>query len=178
MGLRAKVAVQPKNDGFIFDKLSDKFLCEMAIPSFKYRVFILANRLTTLKQNRRTRKRDHSGLLAFLILVVVLGGVAFLIASPSGSHMGVQATKAVDAFYGSITNVPFKGQTTGVVKADTNCKPVQNGLTNCIGIINAVDGTELHFNYMHDMSKQPCLATGDRVAITLLSNGTVRVTRG
>jgi hypothetical protein len=131
-----------------------------------------------LKQHRRIKKKDYTGLLGLLILVVVLGGLAFLIASPAGSHTGVQTALAEDAFYGSITNVPFTGQTTGIVKADTNCKPVANGLTNCIGIINADDGTELHFNYSHDMSKQACLAAGNQVTITLLSNGTVKVVRG
>lgn len=130
-----------------------------------------------LKQRRRIKK-DHTGLIGLLILLVVLGGLAFLIASPQGSHTGAQAARGEDAFYGSITNVPFRGQTTGIVKADTNCKPVANGLTNCIGIINAEDGTELHFNYSHDMSGQACLAAGNQVTITLLSNGTVEVVRG
>ena len=78
----------------------------------------------------------------------------------------------------NITNVSFRGQTTGTVKADTNCKPVQNGLTNCIAIIDAANGTELHFNYSHDMSGQACLAQGDRVTITPLSDGTVKLVRG
>lgn len=130
-----------------------------------------------LKQRRRIKK-DHTGLIGLLILLVVLGGLAFLIASPQGSHTGAQAARGEDAFYGSITNVPFREQTTGIVKADTNCKPVANGLTNCIGIINAEDGTELHFNYSHDMSGQACLAAGDQVTIALLSNGTVKVVRG
>lgn len=130
-----------------------------------------------LKQRRRIKK-DHTGLVGLLILLVVLGGLAFLIASPQGSHTGAQAARGEDAFYGSITNVPFRGQTTGIVKADTNCKPVANGLTNCIGIINAEDGTELHFNYSHDMSGQACLAAGNQVTITLLSDGTVKVVRG
>lgn len=131
-----------------------------------------------LRQNRRVKRKDHTGLLALLILAVVFGGLAFLIASPSGSHTGTQTTRGEDAFYGSITNVPFKSQTTGTIKADTNCKPVENGLTNCIAIVNAADGTELHFSYSHDMSKQQCLAAGDRVTLTLLSNGTVEVVRG
>jgi len=75
-------------------------------------------------------------------------------------------------------NDQLNRNTTGIVKADTNCKPVEHGLTNCIAIIAGSDGTELHFNYSHDMSGQPCLATGDHVTIELLSNGNVRVIRG
>jgi hypothetical protein len=135
-----------------------------------------------LKQNRRIKKKDHSGLLGLLILVVVFAGIAFLVASPpSGSHTSVKPAGREDAFYGSITNVPFKGQTDGVVRADTNCKPVENGLTNCIAIIDA-GGTELHFNYKHMMDMgsggQTCLASGDHVTITLLSDGRVKVVRG
>jgi len=131
-----------------------------------------------LKQNRRIKKKDHSGLLGLLILVVVFAGIAFLVASPpSGSHTNVKATAAEDAFYGSVTNIPFKGQADGIVRADTNCKPVENGLTNCIAIIDA-GGTELHFNYSHDMSKQACLAAGDHVTITLLADETVKLVRG
>jgi hypothetical protein len=134
--------------------------------------------LIKLKQNKRIKKKDHAGLLALLVFVVVFGGIAFLIASPPGSHTGAQAAPGEDAFYGGIANVPFNGQTTGTIKADTNCKPVENGLTNCIAIVNAADGTELHFNYSHDMSKQQCLAAGDHVTITLLRNGTVKLVRG
>jgi len=133
--------------------------------------------LMKLKQSRRIKK-DHGGLLGLVILVVVFAWFAFLIASPSGSHTGVQSVRVEDAFYGNITNVSFRGQTTGTVKADTNCKPVQNGLTNCIAIIDAANGTELHFNYSHDMSGQACLAQGDRVTITPLSDGTVKLVRG
>lgn len=135
-----------------------------------------------MRQHRRTKKRDHHGLLGLLILVVVFAGIAFLVASPpSSSHTNVKPTGGEDAFYGSIMNVPFKGQTDGIVEADTNCKPVENGLTNCIAIIDA-GGTELHFNYKHrmDMSSegQACLASGDRVTITPLSDGTVKLVRG
>jgi len=131
-----------------------------------------------LKQNRRVKKKDHSGLLGLLILLVAFAGIAFLVASPpSTSHTSVKPTEREDAFYGSVTNVPFKDQTDGIVKADTNCKPVENGLTNCIAIIDA-GGTELHFNYSHDMSRQACLASGDHVAITLLNDGTVKLVRG
>lgn len=131
-----------------------------------------------LKQSRRIKKKDHGGLLGLVILVVVFAWFAFLIVSPSGSHTGVQSARVEDAFYGNIINVSFKAQTTGTVKADTNCKPVQNGLTNCIAIIDAANGTELHFNYSHDMSGQACLAQGDRVMITPLSDGTVKLVRG
>jgi len=131
-----------------------------------------------MRQNRRGRKGRLSGLLALVVLVVVFAGVAFLVASPPNSHSGAQPTRSEDAFFGSIDNVPFSGQTAGVVRADTNCKPVQNGLTNCIGIITAADGTELHFNYTHDMSNQACLAAGDHVTVMLLNDGTVKVVRG
>jgi len=135
-----------------------------------------------MKQNRRVKKKDRSGLLGIIILVLVFAGIAFLVTSPpSSSQTGGKPAQGEDAFYGSITNVPFKGQTDGVVKADTNCKPVENGLTNCIAIIDA-GGTELHFDYKHrmDMSSegQACLASGDHVTITLLSDGTVKVVRG
>jgi len=135
-----------------------------------------------MKQNRRAKKKDHSGLLGIVILVLVFVGIASLVTSPpSGSRTGAKPALGEDAFYGSITNVPFKGQTDGVVKADTNCKPVENGLTNCIAIIDA-GGTELHFDYKHrmDMSSegQACLASGDDVTIMLLSDGTVKVVRG
>ena len=82
-----------------------------------------------------------------------------------------------DAFYGSIENATFKGQTTGIVKADTNCKQVKNGLTNCIAIITTPDGTKLYFNYEHDMSRQPCLSEGNQVTITPLSNAIIKVVR-
>jgi hypothetical protein len=131
-----------------------------------------------LSQKRRIKKKDHRGLLGLLILVVVFAGIAFLVTSPpSSSHTNARPATVEDAFYGSITNVPFKGQTDGVVRADTNCKPVENGLTNCIAIID-VGETELHFNYSHDMSGQACLASGDHVTITLLSDGRVKVVRG
>ncbi len=161
-----------------------------------------------LKQNRRMKKKDHSGLLGIIILVVVFGAIAFLITSPPSSHITGQTTRyekagqttryedtlygaitsaslnaqetlqREDAFYGSIVNVNLKGQTTGVVEADTNCKMVANGLTNCLAIIRAADGSEIDFNYSHDMSKQPCLAAGDNVTIALLSDGTVKILRG
>jgi len=135
-----------------------------------------------MRQHRRTKKRDHRGLLGLLILIVVFAGIAFLVASPpSSSHTSVKPTGGEDAFYGSITNVPLKGPTDGVVRADTNCKPVENGLTNCIAIIDA-HGTELHFNYKHmmDMSSegQACLASGDQVTMALQSDGTVKLIRG
>ena len=134
-----------------------------------------------MRQHKRTQRKSHGGLLALVVLVVVFAGVAFLIASPSGPHTSApdehHLNRGEDAFYGSIANVPFNGQSTGVVKADTNCKPVENGLTNCIAIINATDSTELDFNYSHDMSKQACLAKGDNVVISLLSSGTVKVLR-
>jgi hypothetical protein len=138
--------------------------------------------LIKLKQKRRIRKKDHSGLLGLVILVVVFVGIAFLITSPpSGSHASVKPSGGEDAFYGSITNVPFKGQMDGIVKADTNCKPVENGLTNCIAIIDA-GGTELDFNYKHFMDMgsegQACLASGDHVTMTLQSDGTVKLIRG
>lgn len=143
-----------------------------------------------MKQNRRGRKKHPTGLLAFLLLIAVFVGIAFLVASPPASHSSVQTarfndqsqsirspTQAEDAFFGSVLNVLFTDSTTGLVKADTNCKPVEDGLTNCTAII-AADGAELHFNYSHDMSKQECLGSGDQVAITLLANGTVKVVRG
>ncbi len=129
-------------------------------------------------KKRKRAENDHSGFVAIIVLVVVFTGVAFLIASPSNQTHGSQPPQGEDAFYGIIQNVPFQGKTTGIVKADTNCKPVEKGLTNCIGIITAADGTEVHFNYKHDMSKQECLATGQKVTITLLENGTVKVLRG
>lgn len=131
-----------------------------------------------MRQHKRPKKKDHSGLLALAVLVLVFVGVAFLIASPPGTHTSGQPATGEDAFYGSIQNISFNGQVMGTVKADTNCKPVQNGLTNCIAIINGHDGTEIDFNYSHDMSSQQCLASGDQVTITLLSNGTVKVLRG
>jgi hypothetical protein len=135
-----------------------------------------------LKQKGRIKKRDHTGLLGLLILVVVSAGIAFLIASPpSGTHASVKPAGGQGVFYGSITNVPFKGQMDGIVRADTNCKPVENGQTNCIAIIDA-GGTELHFNYKHlmDMGNagQACLASGDHVTMTLQSDGTVKLIRG
>ncbi len=126
----------------------------------------------------RQRRKDHGGLLALAVLVVIFAGFAFLVASPASHNTDVQPTQTEDVFYGRIENLNFQGQTTGVVKADTNCKSVQNGLTNCIGIIRAADGTELHFNYTHNMMGQACLSPGDRVSIMLLSDGTVKVVRG
>jgi len=108
---------------------------------------------------------------------MVFAGIAFLITSPPASHTTSQATGKEDAFYGTIRNVSLKDVARGVVKADTNCKPVENGLTNCIGIIDLADGNQLHFNYSHDMSKQACLAAGDNVTIIPLSNGTFKITR-
>lgn len=128
--------------------------------------------------SKRVKKKDHSGLLALVVLVAIFAGVAFLVASPA-QHTAVQPqTQSEDAFYGTIENARLQAQTTGTVKADTNCKPVQNGLTNCIGIIMASDGTELHFNYTHNMMGQACLSSGDRVTIIPQSDGTVKVVRG
>lgn len=127
------------------------------------------------KQKRRSK--NHRGFLGLVFLLVAFAGIAFLISSPPGSHTGPQATSNEDAFYGTVTNVSINGVTSGVVKADTNCKPVENGLTNCIGIIDAADGTELHFNYSHDMSKQACLTAGDNVTIISLSDGTIKLVR-
>jgi hypothetical protein len=131
--------------------------------------------LVETKQKKRSKSRRGSLGLVFLIVAFV--GIAFLIASPPGSHTSPQATGNEDAFYGTMGNVFLKDVTSGVVKADTNCKPVQNGLTNCIGIIDAADGTELHFNYSHDMSKQACLAAGNNITIIPLSDGTVKIIR-
>ena len=128
-------------------------------------------------KRRQRKKNSHSGVLAFIILVAVFVGLAFLVASPPTTHSAGQPTRGEDAFYGTIDNVQFAGPTAGVVKADTNCKPVEKGLTNCIGIITAADGAELHFNYTHDMSTQACLTAGDHVAVMLLSDGTVKVVR-
>ena len=131
-----------------------------------------------MRERKRAGRKHHTGLLAFIVIVAIFVGVAFLVSSPSPHNTPSQQTRAEDAFFGNIANVAFQGRTTGVVKADTNCKPVQNGLTNCIGIIIADDGTELHFNYTHDMSKQACLSPGDHVTIMLLNDGTVKVVRG
>ncbi len=147
-----------------------------------------------MRQRRRSGKRDLTGVVGLVVLVAVFVGIAFLVASPS-SHPSVQTgevssrfTEATrtevqispleDAFYGKIVNAAFDGQTTGVVQADTNCKGVGSGLTNCLAIIITANGTEVHFDYTHDMSRQPCLASGDSVSITLLSDGTVKVVRG
>lgn len=132
-------------------------------------------RWTATKQKKRSKNRG--GFLGLVVLLAIFVGIAFLIATPPGSHPTPQATVIEDAFYGTIRNVSVKDVTSGVVKADTNCKPVQNGLTNCIGIIIAADGTELHFNYTHDMSKQACLATGDSVTIIRLNDGTFKILR-
>jgi len=138
-----------------------------------------------MRQKGKGTKRSHSGLYGLVILVAVFAWLAFLVTSPPASHPAVQSTGAAlqvgqDAFYGSIADLPsgHKDQIQGTVKADTNCKPVESGLTNCIGIITAADGTELHFNYTHDMSKQACLSPGDQVTIMLLNDGTVKVLRG
>jgi hypothetical protein len=134
-----------------------------------------------MKQNRqRSRRKDRKGLLTLVLLVAVFGGIAFLVASPPGSHPVTQnqGTLGEDVFFGSVVNVPFTGKTTGTVKADTNCKPVEQGLTSCVAIIIASDGTELHFSYTHDMSKQECLAAGNQVTIALLDDETVKVVRG
>ena len=150
------------------------------------------------RKKRPVRKESRTGFLGLVVLVVLFVGIAFLIATPPSSHTASQKTKyesavrattspsfsekqtlrAEDAFYGSITNISFGGQTTGVVEADTNCKSVPNGLTNCLAIIRATDGSEIDFNYSHDMSKQPCLAAGNQVTITLLNDGTVKIIRG
>ncbi len=131
-----------------------------------------------MRESKQFKKKDHSGLLALAVLVVIFAGLAFLVASPATHTTVQQPSQAEDAFYGMIENVKFQGQTTGTVKADTNCKPVQNGLTNCIGIIIAADGTELHFNYTHNMMGQACLSPGDHITVQLLSNGAVKVVRG
>jgi len=150
-----------------------------------------------MRQKRKSAKKGHSGLFALIILVMVFAWLAFVVTSPPASHSPAQSTGTVrspvestgttiqpvqgqDAFYGSIADLPasHKQETTGIVKADTNCKPVENGLTNCIGIITAADGRELHFNYTHDMSRQECLSPGDRVTIIVLSDATVKVVRG
>jgi len=142
-----------------------------------------------LTNRRRTRKKSHNGILALALLVAISAGIAFLVSSPMPSHSGAQPSAASaspspqprlaeDAFLGSIINAQLTRSTTGIVQADTNCKPVEHGLTNCIAIITGSDGTELHFNYSHDMSGQACLATGDHVTIELLSNGNVKVVRG
>jgi len=146
-----------------------------------------------MRHHKRDKQKDHAGLLALVLLLVVFAGIAFLVASPMPLHSGAERSIAAssqrsqsdsslnqieDAFYGSMVNVSFTGQTRGTVKADTNCKPVQNGLTNCIAIITGADGKELDFNYSHDMSTQSCLASGDLVTIVLLSDGTVKIIRG
>jgi hypothetical protein len=140
-----------------------------------------------MRQKRKATKKGHSGLYGLIILVVAFAWLAFLVTSPSSSHPTIQSTRTTsqsaqgqDVFYGSIADLPLghKDQLQGTVKADTNCKPVKNGLTNCIGIITAADGTELHFNYTHDMSTQECLSPGDRVTIIVLSDRTVKVIRG
>ena len=134
-----------------------------------------------MRQIRRVKKKSHAGLLGVIVLVVVFGVIAFLVASPPGSHAGAQTAKGEDAFFGSVENVPFNGSTAGVVRADTNCKPVENGLTNCIAIIDS-GGTELDFNYKHRMDHssegQACLAPGNNVTITVLTDGRVKVVRG
>ena len=138
-----------------------------------------------MKHHKRTARKGHSGLLALVVLVAVFGGIAFLVASPMSSHSGVpsgsqdpKSVLAEDAFYGSIVNTQFTESMRGIVKADTNCKPVERGLTNCIAIIMGPDQTEFHFNYSHNMSNQSCLAAGDHVTIELLGDGNVEVIRG
>lgn len=129
-----------------------------------------------MREHKRDKK-DHSGLLAFVVFVLIVAGVAFFVASPAPSHNSLPSAQGEDVFYGTIENLSFQGQTKGTVQADTNCKPV-NGLTNCVGIIITTSGTELHFNYTHDMTNQACLSAGDLVTITQESSGNVKVVRG
>jgi len=135
------------------------------------------------------KRKSHGGVFALVLLVAISGGIAFLVSSPTPSHSGLQpsvpsanqgsqSVPTEDAFFGSIVNAQLTGNARGIVKADTNCKPVEHGLTNCIAIITGSDGTELHFNYSHDMSNQSCLTTGDHVTIELLGDGNVKVVRG
>ena len=163
----------------------------ISLPNRDDRLSASAGWSSLLTNRRRTTKKQkgHGGVLALVLLVAIFGGIAFLVSSPMPPHsrvqpsvpsasQGSQSVSTEDAFFGSIVNAQSTGNAIGIVKADTNCKPVEHGLTNCIAIITGSDGAELHFNYSHDMSNQSCLATGDHVTIELLGDGNVKVIRG
>lgn len=82
-------------------------------------------------------------------------------------------------FQGSITNKnvePMKLM--GIGEYDRNCVSVARGLTNCHGGIKTAKYGVLDFNYVHDMAKEPCIAPGQELVVTILdSSGKATVQR-
>jgi hypothetical protein len=61
----------------------------------------------------------------------------------------------------------------GTVKSDSNCDPDALSLSHCHNIIELSNGRRIEIVNTHIMTKHPCLAPGDRVAITRLNENWV-----
>lgn len=126
--------------------------------------------------------RKNTILLAAMALAVIGAAVwasGMLNTDDSGNAPGFgdsgngEALKASgDLFEGKITNKnvePMKLEGVGVY--DRNCVSVEGGLTNCHAGIRTSKYGVIDFNYVHDMAKKPCIASGQNVVVTILDSG-------
>jgi hypothetical protein len=66
-------------------------------------------------------------------------------------------------------SAPAEGvRVAGVVATDTNCEPDAKGLSHCHNRIDLDNGRSIEVIHTHLMSRNPCLAPGQRISIARL----------
>lgn len=94
-----------------------------------------------------------------LLGVVALSAMAFLKKAP-------EPRSEVEIFNGKIDHPILNGAILlGNITYDRNCESVGNGLTNCDAGVKTEKYGVINFNYVHNMSKHPCLVSGDKVLL-------------
>lgn len=134
-------------------------------------------------KRRSVKKRGHKGkilaLSFFLLFALISLSVATMRPTPKPSNNPTERLDDLNYFYGGLLEGQLSGSVKAVILADTDCKMVKQliePITECTAIIQVDDGDILRFDYRHNMSKQPRLASGEPVAIEKIGE-VVRVTR-
>ena len=99
------------------------------------------------------------------------------------SFMGFQLVKPgntndAEIFRGTINHAGLNGNIFfGDITYDKNCKNVGNGLTHCDAGIKTKEYGVLNFEYIHNMSKHPCLVAGNKVLLKVKNDDNAIVIR-
>jgi len=60
------------------------------------------------------------------------------------------------------------GRVAGIVTSDTDCQPDSRGLSHCRNAIELADGSRIVVVDTHQMSRNRCLAPGDRLSLSAI----------